>query len=155
MLFRYDSINERPLEVTLVDIQMAQESCLTDDLVYLIYASTRSVLRKNYLDEILQLYFDRFNEICVQLDTPTLPGFTMESLKAKFHRAKVLGFVFATMLLPIVLQDEDDALDLEKMDHEKDLMDMMHDVRGDQNGSVIYRERVLELAQEMYDQGII
>jgi hypothetical protein len=156
MLFRYDANTGKPVEVILVDLQLVQETCLTTDLAYAIYASTRTELRKNHLDELLQLYHDKFVEICVGHGTPLLPGFTMNELKRRFQNAKIFGFSCATTCLPFMLKEEENAVDLEKSDSDMDMMNMMKEVCGGVNeANTVFRDRVLEVVQEMYDEGII
>jgi hypothetical protein len=78
-----------------------QETCVVNDLQYAIYANTDGSLRKSHLQELLLLYHDKFNQICANLKTPTLPGFTLESLKFRFHRSKFFGHYMAIISLPL------------------------------------------------------
>jgi thiamine kinase-like enzyme len=155
MLFRYDSSTGLPVEITLVDLQLAQHACITHDLAYIVYASTTTDFRKKYQDELLQLYFDTFNASCDTLKCSSLPGFTMNSFKARFHKAKVAGFMYGITILPFVLKEDDKTVDLEKMDPNKDLASMFQEGVSENSCNAEYKKRILELTQELHEQGIL
>jgi hypothetical protein len=103
------------------------------------------------------LYHDKFAEICVNHGTPLPPGFNVNELKERFHSAKIFGLVCAVTSLPYMFkEDEDEAVDLEKSESDRDMMNMMKKasagVSETNNG---YRDRIFEVFQEMYDEGVI
>jgi len=156
MLFRYHETTGNPVEVVLVDLQMVQHTCITNDLVYAIYASTRTDLRKNYLDELLQIYYDTFNSICNSLACPTLPGFTMDLFKARFQKAKLAGYVFGVCILPMILKDDEEAINMEEMDPNKDIADLFKEsIASESKHNALYNARILELTKELYEEGVI
>jgi len=154
MLFRYDEKTGEPLECVLLDLQMAQENCITVDLAYVIYASTREELRKIYMKELLQSYHDTFNEICSNLKCSTLPGFTMETLTSRLHYAKIIGFMIGVIVPAVALKDEDKNMD--EMGHDVNIEDMLlTGMNSSEEGNSVYRDRVLELSKELYNEGVI
>jgi len=155
MLFRYDEESGLPVEVILVDLQIVFEGCPTFDLSYVLYASCRSDLRKAHLPSLLQLYVDTFNESCTKLRCPTLPNFSLETLSARFHRTLPQAFITASSLIPIMLKEEGKAVNLEEMDHSKDITELMETAMAHDGATGAYKERVVELVQEMYDLGVI
>jgi len=155
MLFRYDEATGRPVEVILVDLQMVFEGCPTFDLSYVLYASCRSELRKAHLPSLLRLYVDTFNDSCAKLRCPTLPNFSLETLSARFHRILPQAFITASMLIPIMLKEEGKAVNLEEMDHSKDITELMETAMTQDGTTGAYKERVVELVHEMYDLGIL
>src|SRR5579863_6982627 len=105
MLFKYDSSTGKPTNAMLLDLQIVDETCPTHDLLYLMFESTDSQFRKNYTNEILNLYVGSFNANCNVLKCPTLPGFSLEALKFRYHRGKLLGYYMANICLPMDLQE--------------------------------------------------
>ncbi|ODM88647.1 hypothetical protein Ocin01_18035 [Orchesella cincta] len=103
LLFRYND-QGKPVAVTLVDYQFAREACPTVDLAYFLYASIRPVIRIQKLDELLQVYHDAFVRYCEALQVNLLPGFSLETLKRRFHRAHIFGLVLSIIFLIVVLK---------------------------------------------------
>ncbi|XP_021957427.2 uncharacterized protein LOC110853466 isoform X2 [Folsomia candida] len=155
MLFKYDQATGKPLEVVLVDLQMPQESCVINDLQYVIFACTRLKLRQLHLDELLQLYHDTFNGVCALTKTPTLPGFCMDSLRFRFHRSKFLGYFMAIMVLPIMLKEEENAVNLEELPEGEDFTEIFANLSTDMGGNTIFKERLIEVTKGMIDEGIL
>jgi len=154
MLFKYDSNTGLPLEVTFVDLQLVHEGSVLADLIHAVYSSTTTELRQNHLQELITLYFNVFNEVCLKSNTPSLPGFTLESLTSRFQSGKVLGFCFGLLMLPLMLKDE--TVDLETVEEAKDFGELLQTAAGGNNVmSPIVTKRVLQLAQEMHQDGII
>lgn len=87
---------------------------------------------------------------------PTLPGFCMDSLRYRFHRAKILGYYAANVLLPAILKEEDKMVNLEEMKEGIDFIDMYLDACNDSGSSnLILHERLIGVAQDMVDDGIL
>lgn len=139
----------------LLDFQLTREACPVGDMVYLIYSGTTRDFRKAHLITLLQIYLDTFISTCATLKVPLLPDFDMTLLQRKFHRYKIIGFLHAMVILPIALKDdEEEATNLESLDGNAKLDDMFIDAFGKGVGP-LYRERLIEVAQEMYDEGVI
>lgn len=157
MLFRYDPETNKPIEVVLVDLQIPKETCVVKDLQYVIYSCTDLELRRSHLDELLQLYHDTFNSVCDLMKTPTLPGFSMESLRFRFHRAKLFGLYIATVLFPIMLKgEEEEVLDLEEMEPGVDFNEAFTNLSSKGfEGNQVFKERLLGLVQGMMEDGVI
>ncbi|CAL8069689.1 unnamed protein product [Orchesella dallaii] len=155
MLFKHNGATKKAERIMLVDFQLTREACPTADLVYLIYTSTSLEYRKAHLDEVLQLYHDRFNEICSLMEVDTLPDFNMTSLKRRFHRSKLMGYLMAIIGLPIMLIEKGDEINLEEVDQSMEMEEMFTQAFGHKNQSQTYRKRIIEVAQELYDDGVI
>lgn len=155
LLFKKDA-NDKPEAVMLVDFQLSRPGCPTADLVYLLYTSTTVEFRRQYLQDSLQLYYDKFNEFCGILGVDTLPDFSMEVLRRRFHRNKISGFMMAVTTFPMMLKDSNKASDLEVVCKDVKMDDMMSQAFGEgASDSDLYKKRILEIAQEMYEEGVI
>lgn len=152
MVFRYDSETGKPLEIVLLDLQMPQETCVVNDLEYVIFVGTTLEFRRIHLDDLLQLYHDTFNGICEKFNTPTLPGFCMDSLQYRFHRAKFLGYYMATMVVPIMLK-EGEVKNLEDMDEGKDLTDAFIEICKADTSSLV-KDRLIQVMKGMLEDGV-
>ncbi|OXA51219.1 uncharacterized protein LOC110853579 [Folsomia candida] len=154
MLFRYDQDTGKPLEVVLVDLQAPQETCVVNDLEYVFHVCTTLALRRSHLDDLLQLYHDTFNDICTKFRTPTLPGFCMDSLRFRFHRAKLFGYYMALMGLPIML-NEGEVRNMEDLEEWKDITDAFIEICADTAGTNrLVKERLIETTKGMIEDGV-
>jgi len=155
MLFKYDPETKKPVSIILVDLQMPSETCVTNDLQYVMYSSTNASLRKEHFDELLQLYHDKFNHCCKILRTETLPGFNIDSLKYRFHMSKPYGCYMAFNLLPITLKQEDKVVNLEEMGENVDIMEAFSDLCSGGNTNSVYKERIIGVATDMFNDGVL
>ncbi|OXA50876.1 hypothetical protein Fcan01_14444 [Folsomia candida] len=153
MLFRYDPGTGKPVEVILIDLQKPGEACVMTDLQYIFYLSTTLEFRRKYLDDLLQLYHDTFNGVCAKLRTPTLPGFCMDSLRFRFHRAKLFGYYMAMMGIPMILK-EGEATDWEDMEGDKDVKKAFIELCSGAGTNNTVKERLIEVTREMMEDGI-
>ncbi|OXA49237.1 hypothetical protein Fcan01_15785 [Folsomia candida] len=152
MLFRYDPKSGKPLEIVLVDLQLPQESCVVNDLEYVFFVCTSLEFRRKHTDTLLQLYHDTFNGICDKFETPTLPGFCMDSLRFRFHRGKLLGYYLAMMVLPIILKDGN-VTNMEDIEQSKDIAEAFIDIcKADENA--LLKGRLIEVMKGMIEDGV-
>ena len=115
MLFRYDSITGKPVEVIFIDLQVSREGDPFTDVSYALYVNTSDELRKKYLSSMLLIYYDTFTQICKDFSVRTLPGWSWEEFNRRFHRAQIFGVYMAATLLPKMLKSPDEIVDMEKM----------------------------------------
>jgi hypothetical protein len=155
LLFRYDEVTNKAVELVLIDLQMMREACPTTDLAYLIYTSTTSEFRKKHLEDMLMLYYMSFKSYCDQLGVEYLPGFSFENLKLRFHITKLLGLVMAVMALPIMLKDAKDVQDLEKVSLGADVGEMFASLMGNTDGNLLFKDRLLGVCHDLFNEGVI
>jgi len=169
MLFKNDEVTGKVSQTILVDLQICRESCIMADLTYFIYTSTDTKFRKAYLIEMLQWYHHQFLHYSkiLKVDQPfggkTFENF--ENFKRKFHRSKLFGFSFATLVLPIILQRAETTKDLDTLEvgggdsqgvkGPEDIADMFNNMGRDEDDKVLLRERFSELLTELYEEGVI
>ena len=104
------------MEVVLIDLQMCQEGDPFKDVNYALYVSTNEDFRKKHLTSMLHIYYDTFTNICKDFSVPTLPGWSWEELNRRFHRAQMFGVYMAVSLLPLMLKNQDEIVDMDKLD---------------------------------------
>lgn len=156
MLFQYDQVTNKPVRTMLVDFPLVKLGCPTFDLACLVYTSTRKQFRDLHLKKCLELYIERFLEICEKLQVEPLPGLCLETLESKFHVSKLVAFYITIIATPLNLGETGTDADLEKVDSNASFEDMFLQFQGaEKGGSPLYREWMLEVVQELYDQGVI
>ena len=89
--FRYNENNE-PEEVMLLDLQICRITSLGIDLNHTIYSSTTEPMRRQYLIQMLQDYYEVFSETVKNSETK-MP-FTIEELREEFVRKNMFGYTF-------------------------------------------------------------
>ena len=165
MLFRYDPETGKPLKTMLVDLQLFREACPTLDLVYFIYTGTTPEFRKEYLNQLLELYADSFLHYCKVLEVKTLPGFSCAELKRRFHLGKIFGLIISIMLLPIMLSEPEDAPDLDTLKRKRyslgvetdleNMGEMMKAINQSASRNTCLADRFVGLAREFYVDGVL
>lgn len=108
-LFRYNE-EGLPVEVMLLDLQICRVSSLAIDLNYFIFSSIpRS--ERNELEEYLSLYHSSFMRVmsAAGCDMP----FTKDEISQEFKRKNTYGFVFASILIPILVSEAQDVLEFD------------------------------------------
>ncbi|CAG7818691.1 unnamed protein product, partial [Allacma fusca] len=161
MLFRYDDPADKtcPTEMIFVDLQLYREGCPTTDLAYMFYTSTTYETRKEHLGSLLKLYHDHFLNYCNVLGVKPLKNFTMQSLLARFNRAKIFGFIAATMILPIILSSDcnKDLDTLESKDNggdDADLSQLLKSLTANTGTNPVLAQRFAEIISEMVESNV-
>ncbi|CAL4079394.1 unnamed protein product, partial [Meganyctiphanes norvegica] len=116
ILFRYDSSNN-PVEVMLVDFQQIKKASPAIDLNYFLYSSFMGPERTSNLDDFLKKYYTSFSTTlrAGQMDVP----FTHDELCQEVKDKLLFGLVMAMFLIPVVLAESDDILDVDSLTPEK------------------------------------
>jgi len=152
MLFRYDS-NQNPIETVLLDLQLYREACPTTDLVYFLYSSTTVAVRKPHMETLLRTYYNQFDKLCRLMNCQPLPGWSYENLKLRLRRSKIFGFSLAVPILSVVLKPPNEATDLDSC--EGDMSEMFASVMQGRDKNVRLRNRIVEIATELYEDGVL
>jgi len=154
MLFRYNAETDKPEEVVLVDLQLSREASPIIDLIYFIYSSTYLETRQNHSDELLELYYEKFNYYCDIFKAETLPGFTLKELKRRYQRSKPIGLLVALMISVFMLKEKSDTVQMDSLEgmSQEEIMQSMTKGR---NTDTRYIEHVSLLVKEFYNDGVI
>lgn len=156
MLFRYDNNDpQKPIEVTLVDFQIAREACPTTDLAYFLFTSVRAPLRNKHEDELLQVYYDAFTRYCEALNVKSLPGFTFENLKRRYRRSKIFGLMLSLPLLNVVLKPHEESIDLDKSGEGENIAELFSSVMDGAGSNTKYRDEITASVLNLYEDGVL
>jgi hypothetical protein len=149
----YDGVTGKPEKVTLVDLQMVREGCPTLDLVIFLLSSTALSRKCQY--ELLEIYHDEFLKHCNALKVEVLPGFNLETLRRRYRRSSIFGFVLGIGYLQIILKPKAEAVDLDAMGKEVNMNDLMESALGKVKENSKLKKRLVELVEELYADGVI
>jgi hypothetical protein len=156
ILFQYCKKTNRPVDAVFVDFQASKEACPTLDLAYFLCICTDKAFRQSHTESLLQQYHDAFVYYCSLFSCSLLPDFSMTSLKERFRRAKLYTYSISVIVFPLILKPTAEEL--------QNIADTQHKLLSDGNGipelskgrySSLLHKKLVELASEIYDDGII
>lgn len=90
MLFLRDPNTNALIHNVLVDFQVMRLSSPNNDLVYYIFTSTKTALRRKHWKELLQFYFGQLETFVLELKKPF--PFTFDQFLKDFLKKIPLGF---------------------------------------------------------------
>ena len=79
----------------------------------------------------------------------------MDSLKYRFHRSKIIGFYIGSWILPIMLKEEEHAVDLEELDPSLKVEEAFGNVYTGMGENTAYKQRLIDLTKDMIDDGVL
>ncbi|XP_059482611.1 uncharacterized protein LOC132200863 [Neocloeon triangulifer] len=109
MLFKYDN-EEKPIACSMVDFQISRCASPVLDLLYFLFTSTNQALRRAHMFDLLEHYLrEGKRALALRGVTDPPPSYfysSVDELHKDILRAKACGFLFACVVLPIVIADE-------------------------------------------------
>ena len=106
ILFRCDE-QQRPLQVKMIDWQIARCGHPSVDLLYYVFCATSGQFRLQHLDQLLSSYWSRLksnlSKLGVDLDAE---GYTRDDFMKETRQRFVLCMLMAFFMLPIVLDSK-------------------------------------------------
>ncbi|XP_049548920.1 uncharacterized protein LOC125959928 [Anopheles darlingi] len=150
MMFRYDAAGT-VLETMFVDYQLSSYGSPGIDLVYSLYNCPRFDVRRNRLDELIQLYHRSLSEVLKRGNYGSVP--TLETIKEEFARHEYFGLACAVGLLPVMLMERNEDVDISFdafFDKEK-----VKRIRDIQYNGALYRQSVVPMVQSLASRGYI
>ncbi|XP_042223023.1 uncharacterized protein LOC121867237 [Homarus americanus] len=151
ILFRYDKAGV-PVDVRLLDFQLCRKSSPATDLNYFTYTSLEGPNRKDNLQTFLKTYHDSFTKVLQNAGAPV--PFTLEELRQEYHNKNLFGLLIGIMILPLVVSESSEALDLSKAKGQKFLEEHLERMTN-QLHNPVSRSRFLSMFEDMIEYGII
>lgn len=105
LMFRYDG--ETPVEVAVIDLQMARMASPGTDLSNLFYTSLDNHVRKPNLETFLKAYHASFADTVAACGTDV--PFSLQELKDEYKKRLKYGLYFSIMDVPMILTDASDV----------------------------------------------
>ncbi|XP_018404984.1 PREDICTED: uncharacterized protein LOC108781509 [Cyphomyrmex costatus] len=113
MLFKYDN-NGKPIDHIFVDFQICVYGSPVIDLLYFLNSSLSPDVIENKRHILLNEYVDTLSATMKQLNCKTHP-LNIEELKATLKRRASFGMITSFVILPFMLCDKAEAVDLDEM----------------------------------------
>lgn len=161
LLYSYKNGGGDPEEVVLLDHQTFREACLTTDLVYLIYSSITTAMRKVSTSLLLQTYFEKFVENCASLNELPPVGFTYENFLRKWHRARAFAVIMSVQFITFVYkQATTESTNNSESEHVKDeTKNKMQDAYASATSGLLnnptWRKAIIETMLVEYNAGVL
>ncbi|XP_068229156.1 uncharacterized protein [Palaemon carinicauda] len=154
LLFRYND-DEEPEEVMLLDFEATCHSSLVYDLNFLMYSSLAEEVRKEHLEEFLNIYTTAFQEV-IEAGGQEMP-FNEEELMEEFKAHNICGALFAVFTIPSVLLESGDIPNGATMDGDLEgvLDEFWANVDEKIETSPTLRPRFLAMFEEFMESGLI
>lgn len=152
---RYDK-HGFPVDVRLLDLQVNRRASPATDLNYFMYTSLNGPDRRENLQTFLKTYHDSFSRTLQEAGTPA--PFTLEQLRQEYHRKNLFGFIMAMMVVPILVSEAGEVMDLDKVvddDVEKFMEEHRQNTLRQLDNNSVLRPRLLSIFDEMLEYGII
>ncbi|KAG8238206.1 hypothetical protein J437_LFUL017513 [Ladona fulva] len=129
MLFKYSNAKEaetgsaKPVDIKLLDFQIARYSSPVTDLVYFMVSSITGKTRKEHWDDLLEsaylkTFWDTMEYFGLKDQVPK-GIFTMEWLKSECRRNILFTFMSSITVTPAVLAEAEEAPDMDKLTEEE------------------------------------
>ncbi|KAL2721871.1 hypothetical protein V1477_020691 [Vespula maculifrons] len=116
ILYKYDK-NGKLLDIKFVDFQISRHTSVALDFHYFVYSSVRSCIIEDNYDNLIELYHRTFVEKLQEygVSEGDLKNLTMEWFKSELKKFSLYGLVTGFWLIHVVLADETNVLDMDKI----------------------------------------
>lgn len=150
---RYDA-EGNPSDVMLLDLQLCRKGSPALDLQTLMYSSLNSFLRRNYLAHFLQTYKSSFDATLTAGGSS--PQFTAEELMDEYNARTMYGALMASMYIPLMVTEPEDAPDFTKVDDDKEFFtDRVEQVVQMMDDNPLLGQKMCRVFDEWIDKGLI
>lgn len=116
ILYKYDK-NGKLLDIKFVDFQISRHTSVALDFHYFVYSSVRSCIIEDNYDNLIELYHRTFVEKLKEygVSEGDLKNLTIEWFKSELKKFSLYGLVTGFWLIHVVLADETNVLDMDKI----------------------------------------
>ncbi|XP_045498257.1 uncharacterized protein LOC123696229, partial [Colias croceus] len=115
-LFKYQG--ENPVDVVLVDYQLARFASPVTDISYFLYMSANYDFLSKYYDQLLDIYYGTVAGILRECDIDIEETFPRHILQDHLKEYSVLGLVEALISMKIVTAESEEAQKMLEMKHQ-------------------------------------
>lgn len=140
----------------LLDVQLNNYSSPAIDLNYMLYTSTIGEVRQPNLQDFLSTYHSAFRSVLEAGNVD--PPFTQAEFLQEFNDKKLYGVIHAMVLLPFMIVEPEDVMDL-STGTDEDINAMMEESQAKANELLdknpFLRPRFLSVFDDMIESGVI
>ncbi|KAL7648245.1 UNVERIFIED_CONTAM: hypothetical protein RMT77_000151 [Armadillidium vulgare] len=154
ILFRNNEIGS-PQDVRFVDFQGSRKSSPSNDLIYFLFSSVDSHVRRQDIQIIENAYYESFCKVLYAAGEQ--PPFTLKELRLDMKNRKVFGMLSGMLILPVSLAEGDEIWDLESLCNNT-LKDFVTNQKEKFSRLVMrdgpFKNRFLSIFDEMIESGV-
>ena len=125
------------------------------DLNYMMYTSMNGDVRQENIDNYFDTYYANFASILAANNQ--VMKFTLPMVREEFSKKNIFGLVMGTTLIPMVLMDSEDTLDmgsLKEEDTERIMAEHKEKIMNLVQENPLLTSRFLSMFDEMKQQGL-
>ncbi|XP_034240100.1 uncharacterized protein LOC117644607 isoform X1 [Thrips palmi] len=166
IMFKYDPVTGKPVDVRFFDLQKAKYCSPAVDLSFFLFINTTPSQRAAHWDDFFVAYYDGLTTAMRRLlssgpgMSPTMEMPSLASLRADFARHALYGYVICAFFLPVVQAPPGDAPAAEDCAFVADIADKFEAgaVTGDmftKIGGEAADDTVADLLIEFVERGLV
>ncbi|XP_031627329.1 uncharacterized protein LOC116343426 [Contarinia nasturtii] len=114
VMYKYDN-NGKPIDIRLIDWQIARHVSPIIDIVYFIFFCTTKELRDAHYDDFLKTYHETLSKHITKLGSDPETLFPYKLMLEHFHSLGKVGLILATVMLPIIMKDSAQEINLDEI----------------------------------------
>ncbi|KAB0801591.1 hypothetical protein PPYR_03777 [Photinus pyralis] len=125
-LFKYDDTNRVPLEMCILDWQLARLGSPALDLGYFLFTCTSKELRDEKYNSLIQEYYKSFRSFLKELGSDADKLFPFDVLQEHLKKYCVYGLCMAVIVLLILISDTEEIPDIHNISSNEHVMDKLN-----------------------------
>jgi len=153
ILFHYDEKTGKPDKLAICEFLITNEQSPMNDLAYFFYLSSNHSTRSK-IPQLLQIYHEKFLQIVKTYNVDLPKGFEdFKKFTKIFRPFRYFGFINAVLWFPLIF--DKDGKKPEETENGKNMEDFMRIWDNTDCAEGRLGEWLVELAKELYEDGII
>lgn len=117
--FLYKYVNEKPVDVKLIDFQLTRCASPVLDVSFFIYACTNKSLRDEYYDELLDYYYEVLSTQIRDMGSDPDRVYSKALFMEEIKKYTYFGLAFSFESTPFIVLAPEDAVNMEMEGEEK------------------------------------
>ncbi|KAJ0171988.1 hypothetical protein K1T71_012751 [Dendrolimus kikuchii] len=117
--FLYKYVNERPVDVKLIDFQLTRCATAVLDVTFFIYACTTKPLRDQHYDELLDYYYEVLSTQIREMGSDAEKVYSKTVFLEEIRKYSFFGLAFSFESTPFIVLAPEDAVNMEMEGNEK------------------------------------
>ncbi|GJQ84392.1 hypothetical protein Trydic_g3869 [Trypoxylus dichotomus] len=152
MLFKYEdeTAPTSPIDVCLLDFQLARCGSPAFDLSYFIFSSTEKELRDRHYDELIDVYYQSLCKQLVALGSSPGKMLPFDVLQEHLKRYSVVGYFLTQLVLHIMLSDAEETPDFQSSLNDDNISEAL-DYKS--KNEEFYSRRIKDIVVDFVEKG--
>ena len=140
----------------ILDWQLSTIGSQVLDLHYLLYSSLDGITRNSNKKQLFSEYYEKFSSIL--LANKITPKFSLEQMQKEFEAKSFYGLVAGSFILPTVLGNSEDCVDLDSLsgeDKQKKFEEYQENLISSMERNPLLRPRFLSFLDDVVAAGVL